>query len=189
MTVHRITMRQLAMRRLDEATAVPQRFGATASLDSGHEVELEIEVDEDGTAACLALTVHEGGPITTDVLRGVHVRPLLREALTEAARPYEQLEGGDIRMPVFSSSIERAKLYEQFSKGSRRPRRGSPLTKENLSRVAELYRAALENGDPPTQTVADAMHATRSTASRWVAKAREHGFLGPAVRGRAGEAS
>jgi hypothetical protein len=168
MNVYRITVRQLAMRRLDEKTVVPQRFGATAKLDSGHEVEFEVEVGEDGSAACLALTVHEGEPLTTEVLRGVHVSKLLRAALTEAARPYEQLESG-IRVPVFSSNDDRAKLYERFGKTGRRPRRGSPLTKENLSRVAELYRAALENGDPPTQTVADAMHVTRSTASRWVA--------------------
>jgi hypothetical protein len=50
-----------------------------------------------------------------------------------------------------------------------------------------VYRAAVENGDPPTQTIADVMHASRPTAARWVAKARERGMLGESLPGKAGE--
>jgi hypothetical protein len=82
---------------------------------------------------------------------------------------------------------ERATFYERYAKDARRPRRGSPVTDEHLRRVAALYRAALERGDPPTQTVGDEMHAGRSTAARWVAKARERGLLGEALPGKAGE--
>jgi hypothetical protein len=82
---------------------------------------------------------------------------------------------------------ERAEFYERYGQGTRRSRSGSPLTAEHLSEVAERYRKALKQGLPPTQTVADEMHAARSTAARWVAKARERGLLGPARRGRAGE--
>jgi hypothetical protein len=80
---------------------------------------------------------------------------------------------------------ERDALEERFG---RRPRRGSPITDANLNAVAERYREALERGDPPTQSVARELNVARSTAARWVTKARERGFLGPALQGRAGEA-
>jgi hypothetical protein len=86
-------------------------------------------------------------------------------------------------------SNERLRFYEQYAEGARAPRRGSPITDENLRQVAEVYRAALERGDPPTETVANVLNVARSTAARWVSKARERDFLGPAMRGRAGEAS
>jgi hypothetical protein len=107
-------------------------------------------------------------------------------------RPRDLQEGIEKRhhplpRPVALTTAERAEFYEQFATGSRRPRQGSPLTDDNLRQVAELYRVAVERGDPPTQTVADAMHVARSTAARWVGAARKRGFLGPAVRGRGGE--
>jgi hypothetical protein len=54
--------------------------------------------------------------------------------------------------------------------------------------VAELYPTAVAHGDPPDEAIARAMHASRSSAARWVRMARERGFLGPALKGRAGEA-
>ena len=58
---------------------------------------------------------------------------------------------------------------------------------DKLRRLADLYRTALANGDPPTQTAADALGVPRSTVARWVAKARERGLLGAATPGKAGE--
>jgi hypothetical protein len=83
---------------------------------------------------------------------------------------------------------ERAQFYERYARDARRPHRGSPVTDENLRQVAKLYRAAIKRGDPPTETVAETMHIARSTAARWVTRARERKLLGPALRGRAGEA-
>ena len=186
--IHRTTLRDLKLVRLDDKTAVPRRFGATATLESGHGLELEVAVDDAGAPSCVSLTVHGDKPVTTEVVRQLRVDELVRVAVAEAARPYEQA-GASIRMPIFPAPDERAELYERFAKGGRRPRRGSPVSEETLHRVAALYRAALKNGDPPTSTIAEALRVTRSTASRWVAKAREAGLLGPAIRGRAGEAN
>ena len=61
------------------------------------------------------------------------------------------------------------------------------MTDEQLQRVATVYRAAIGRGDPPTQTIAAVMHASRPTAARWVARARDRGMLGESLRGRAGE--
>jgi hypothetical protein len=78
-------------------------------------------------------------------------------------------------------------FYRRYVDDDDRPRRGAAVSDDRLRRVAGVYRAALENGDPPTQTVADVLHASRPTAARWVAAARERGLLGAAVPGKAGE--
>lgn len=71
--------------------------------------------------------------------------------------------------------------------GKRGARRGIPLEESDLREVRDVYRAALDVGQPPTITVAQTMHVSRATASRWIAQAREQGYLGAAVPGRAGE--
>jgi hypothetical protein len=73
----------------------------------------------------------------------------------------------------------------------REPRRGIPLAEDELRDVADTYTAALaaaiaEGKRPePTKAVMQQWHLTRPTASRWIAKARQAGALGPAKRGRA----
>jgi hypothetical protein len=70
----------------------------------------------------------------------------------------------------------------------RQPRRGVPLSDEDLREVATIYRAALAEGRRPTKAVMQAMHVGRATASRWLARARERGHLGKVPRpGVAGE--
>jgi hypothetical protein len=57
-----------------------------------------------------------------------------------------------------------------------------------LRLVTDVYRSAILAGNPPTQAVAHHLFfEVRSTAARWVMRARERGFLGPAEPGRAGE--
>jgi hypothetical protein len=96
---------------------------------------------------------------------------------------------GDLGSQHATTSADRDAFYERYRRGARRPRRGSPVSDANLRQVADLYRAAFRRGDPPTRTIADEMHIARSTAARWVAKARDRGMLGPAMQGKAGEAS
>ena len=61
------------------------------------------------------------------------------------------------------------------------------VTDELLAEVAEVYRDANSHGSAPTQAVADYFQRPRSTAAKWVQRARAEGFLGPAVERRAGE--
>jgi hypothetical protein len=166
---------------------VPRRFAAVAG-----QLALDIEVASDGTARCVGLIVRaaDGEALTTEALRGIPLARLAKEAVAEAARSYTPLEpGGE---PIFRlTSTPRdahAAFYESYVNSAREPRRGSPITDENLSEVARVYREATKRGDPPTQAVALAMHVARSTAARWVAAARVRGFLGPAMRGKGGEA-
>lgn len=66
------------------------------------------------------------------------------------------------------------------------------LTDAFLEGIAQHYREAL--GDPsgsvsPNQYLVDTLHVPYSTAAYYVQKARERGFLRPALKGRAGEVS
>jgi hypothetical protein len=65
--------------------------------------------------------------------------------------------------------------------GAVRPRRAGraiPVDDDGLRRVAELYRTAVMEGcRNPTQRVASANNVSRMTASRWLRRARDRGFL------------
>jgi Family of unknown function (DUF6214) len=185
--IRRRDLRDLQLVQLGPDTVAPQRFGIVIGWGE-LELELDIELDDDHKPRCRALTVRDGD-VTTETLREIPVAKVAQAALEATVWIYEEVPEGGIRMPLFPEPAERERMYEQAAEGGRRPRRGSPVTKETLTQVAELYRTAVANNDPPTQTVADAMHASRSTAARWVSKARKAKLLGPAMRGRAGEAS
>ena len=64
------------------------------------------------------------------------------------------------------------------------PRRGrQPLSDEELREVARDYRTFVKLGQrDPTIQVALKHHGSRSTASRWIRRARELGFLEPATK-------
>jgi hypothetical protein len=61
------------------------------------------------------------------------------------------------------------------------------LTDSHLTKVAEVYRVAWQDGSPPTKAVAQEFYVSHSTAARWVGAARKAGHLGPADSSRGGE--
>jgi hypothetical protein len=171
---------------ISDEFAVPVRFVADSET-----VSLRVEIDSDGHPRCRAVQVR-GERLTSDDLR-LPLARLLRQAVAGAAVPVTpgatgEVDPGAVLAGLLRRGGRERDFYTQFVNDTDRPRRGAPVTDEHLQRVAAVYRAALDRGDPPTQTVADAMHASRPTAARWVAKARERGMLGAALRARAGEA-
>jgi Family of unknown function (DUF6214) len=171
---------------LGDGYAAPRHFIAESDT-----VRLEIEVDEAGSGHCRAVAIRarEGESLTSESVR-IPLSGLVKQAVASAAAPVEAgtVEGLDVLQAILTTPRQEAQeFYERYTKNARRPRRGSPFTEENLRQVADLYRAALERGDPPTQTVADELNVPRSTAARWVGKARDRNLLGPALRGRGGE--
>jgi hypothetical protein len=165
--------------------AVPRRFVA-----ENETVSLHIEIADDGNPRCRAVEVR-GEHLSSDDLRLPLVR-LVRHAVASAAVAVTPDADGDISgVAVLAGLLQRGKreldFYQRYTSDTDQPRRGQSVPDERLWRVAGLYREALERGDPPTQTVADVMHASRPTAARWVAAARTRGMLGAAVRGRGGE--
>ena len=169
-----------------EDFAVPQHFFADSDA-----ITLEIKISDRGEPRCVGISVHDEDGVTGEALRGIPVARLVKEAFAAAAVRYGPIEeGGESILRVIGTTAEdRAAFYDRFAKDARQPRSGSPLTHEHLQQVATIYREAVKRGDPPTQTVAEVMNVTRPTAGRWVGEARKRKLLGPAKRGRAGEAS
>lgn len=58
---------------------------------------------------------------------------------------------------------------------------------EKLAHVAATYRFGALVGQSPTQFVAEELGMSRAAAGRWISRAREEGYLGPAIGTKAGE--
>lgn len=87
---------------------------------------------------------------------------------------------GHVATPI--AGVTRTKHY----KASKRAPRGQ-VGDETLREVALTYRTAHARGQAPTQAVMERWYVSRSTASRWVKRARQAGMLGPATPRVAGE--
>ena len=70
---------------------------------------------------------------------------------------------------------------------SSRERARNRITDEHLEQVARVYRQALDTGIPPKKAVSAELHASTSTAGRWISQARKRGILGPTMPGKKGE--
>ncbi|MGH3679144.1 MAG: hypothetical protein ACRDT2_02495 [Natronosporangium sp.] len=82
---------------------------------------------------------------------------------------------------------EYADLVSRYATPALRPTRRRRMTRALLREVAEVYRAAITEGEAPTKAVADRYGVSHRTAGRWVAEARQRGELGPAKGPTAGE--
>lgn len=111
-------------------------------------------------------------PITTEALRAVPVAQIVRDGLHDNFR--SMMEGVGLR----PAQNPPGTLAEAVRTG----------TDEGLQLVAAIYRLAYAFGYSPTAGLAEAFRTSRATAGRWIAAARERGFLGPAVGTKAGEA-
>lgn len=173
---------------LDRDYVLPRQFFVTHQLDTGGEATLEVATDDHGATRCVRLELHapEDGSIVTEVLRAVPVGRLVHLGTTSQLLRCTELTGGGVKIEP-ADAEEQRQFYQRYSR-ARRARQGTPLTDDTLAQVATVYRAAASRTNRPTETVAETMNVARSTAARWVANARERGLLGPAIRGRAGEA-
>lgn len=145
-----------------EGYPVPTRIEATAKgPEVAYDLTITVElIDGRYEVASMTAARKPGGPeVTADGLRGIPVAKLARG--------------------IVHSSQALGLL------GIRRRRFDGP-TDEALQAVARVYRAAHMRREPPTAAVAKAIGRPRSTASVWIAKAREQGLLGPAEPGKAG---
>ncbi len=172
---------------------VPSRFVARIDLPGAAILGLDIRVTERGAEIVrLALEARDWlapGGITASELRSVRVRESLQRALRAAARPITWREGDWFRIED-DSADERRHSYAVTFDGGRDPSngRGQRVTRPELERAAGLYRQALALGKrDPTATVARALPKSRSTAARWIMRARREGLLGPAVGPTPGE--
>jgi Helix-turn-helix domain len=175
---------------------VPEMF--TASFPGKDlAVRIEVVLDED-RPECIALSRlnDDAPPLTSE--RRFPLRAMVDAAVRAAAfelvevpidevdpqRENERLvpdENGLVRVyaPAFSKAGSKARPVARTEVQPPEP---------DLSRVAELYRRAVAAGMPPSREIADEYGITSATARKWVQRARERGFLAPALGRRAGEA-
>ncbi len=85
-----------------------------------------------------------------------------------------------------NSEIEIARGVEAMRAArDARAARKVKITDELLQEVAQVYRANVNN--KPTEAVAERFDKQHRTATQYIKRARERGFLGPAIKGKAGE--
>jgi len=155
------------------------------------EVRLDVEVGSDGVPECRDVrisTVGAGRPVRSRDLRAIHLEALLeagfgmavmqRSRPAESARKHGATDDDDWATPPTRADSARA------VKGLR-GRKRRKVDEDLLSEVAAVYRANVDRG--PTQAVGERFGKAPSTAALYVNLAREHGFLGAAIKGRAGE--
>lgn len=143
----------------------------------------------DGVPQCRRVELRstpEGREIQSSDLRGVKLEDLLEIAVVSAAtHPEKQGQQGEvvIRMRPARTEEERRETLTQMRATRRDARRR--VSDELLQEIAQVYRDHLDG----TPTAAVAQHTGRAhrTAALYVKQAREAGFLGAAVRGKAGE--
>jgi hypothetical protein len=121
-----------------------------------------------------SVTARGGEPVTALTLRQVPLDRLFHALVTSMTTARG---GGAYGLPGLGI----------LSEGSQEIRRRGPSDDGVLQAVASLYRMAVMRGEPPVRTVMSEMGLSRATAGRWIDRARERQFLGPAEPGKAGE--
>lgn len=103
----------------------------------------------------LTITAPEGVEITGEVLRSIPVQTVLNTGVASALQGITALNMGQIPDDITE---------------------GGPTTRA-LEWVAYLYRVALIFGESPVQAVALTLELPKSTANRWITRARDRGIL------------
>lgn len=138
-----------------EGWDVPSRITIEVDDHDGYTVEVVADYrPNSGRYETQRVTVRQGDgdEVTGEALRRVAVAGILRQGVTR-----EILDTNAGPVP--------AHLGE------------AGPTPETLAWVARVYSLALLLGDAPTQRVADTLGVPRSTAGRWVTRARDRGLL------------
>lgn len=161
-----------------DGLAIPQRFWGDWFLAWGVRVLLEIVLEE-GRLVCQEVRVRRGkaGGMDTAAMRSLNLSGLIDA--TAAAASFVRTDEGKYEIWA-SRDTDTVGLWRESV--SRTPRRGKAISDDELQRVADIYRAANARRKPPTAAVAREMNVPRSTAAKWVMKARERDLLEPATR-------
>ncbi|AVT37398.1 hypothetical protein [Plantactinospora sp. BB1] len=139
---------------IGDGVTVPAEVTARGTFSGGYRAELVAAYDADSgryVTRRVVVEADDGQEVTGERLRELPVARLLRLATQGAVAPYLAQHPADMG-------------------------KAGPTT-ETLQQVARVYRLALLSGDAPTQAVAEWLAVPRSTAGRWVTRARDRGLL------------
>lgn len=147
---------------------VPVR-GSFTEVESEYPGIKEIKITVDlinGVASCIAMSVvmHPGHALTGTLIRQLPIRGLT-EKLAVKAIGVRDTSGGPVDFPFVVPKNEILDI------------RQSGPTDKNLQLAATLYSIGKAMAQAPAQQVVTTLGLTRSTATRWIAKARAKGFL------------
>jgi hypothetical protein len=150
------------------------------------EVIVELDHDRQPRPRRVLLETRAGEPQVRMALDDERLVRHVRRALTLARVTAAELDQQQAAAPVEVAGRS-GDPYAAWRGARPTLPRGTPLPDAFVRDVAEVYRTALQLGDPPTQTVADVKGgAPRPTAAAWVREARKRGHLAEATPGRAG---
>jgi hypothetical protein len=177
----------------------------TTHVDGTRVVLRYAEVD--GRAECVGLEVgadfeasdaRDPPPLTSSALRRIK----LAELIEEGARRYRDQLRELAELPGFLNSepdpegerlarrtrTSARRRLPAATATTRRGRTGRPIERgpEHLAQVAKVYAHAYRAGQRPTEAVRQEWQVSKTTAAKWVARAREAGLLGPTTQRRAG---
>ncbi len=142
----------------------------------------------DGFVECVGVELaHEGEArsLTAALLRALPFGGLVREARNVR---YEASWGPVIE--ALSGTDEEASIPPGVDREARawtdRPvRRAAQLDDKHYEAVARVYSHAADRGASPRKAVAEVMHVSQPTASRWIGEARRRALLPPTTPGKA----
>ncbi|RCW38485.1 hypothetical protein DFQ14_12228 [Halopolyspora algeriensis] len=137
----------------------------------GYNVHLHVQLENERLGVSdMRVEQRPGGPpVTGEALRSIVVAQFVRRSVRASIN--EQLPFDEPEARVANGILR--------TEDRDRMKEAGPVT-ETLRAVSQIYRFALAAGDAPTKAVQEVFEVPRYTADRWVAKAREREFLGPA---------
>lgn len=183
-----------------ESFVVPERVEWVRKVDGQVRVLADFAVTDDGRVVCLRIT-HLGTPdhpVSSTAIRDVSLDEAAREALLSHAleeRMGREPTPEELDSPTGASAAffhtERVAVGDDGAKRLDRRLRGTrgrpPIGQDELEKVADVYRQAVESGSrKPVRAVMEHLGITsESKASRRVYLARKAGLLPPTKQGKA----
>jgi hypothetical protein len=174
---------------------VPETFTA-GFLNGRLRLLVEVVLEPSGPE-CVAISRldHEAPPLTSKrrfPLRAMVTAAVRTAAFELASIPLEQADPRGENERLIPDAHGRVTVlvpaFDERGRARDGPRRRS-RSGADFERVAALYRRAVAAGSAPSAIIADEFGVTRTTARKWVQRARARGLLGPAVGRRVGEAA
>lgn len=167
---------------------IPRRFDLFDSGDDGRaRWRMQICVHQ-GVPRCQRLIFEaaaDNGEVRAGDLRELRVENMVELAAQYAARRVRlDGEGRTFIEPLGLEAVRKGITLPAVRR-SRRVASRRVVTDDRLREVATIYRSSLNRN--PTQAVQRRFGCAERTARLWVKRAREAGFLGGSIQGKAGE--
>jgi hypothetical protein len=194
--------------RIGGQFALPARFLSTVEPTEADLPVCDLAVVvENGHPVCEELRLRRrpgGPPVSGTVLRRIPVGDYVTRAVEQLGHavykrspdgpPTYTFDGVEapVRAVEFDEQHDMTPIggmprTAEYKAAARTPREAGRISDDTLREVADIYRKAHAERAAPTEAVATEMSISRTSAGRWVRRARERGYLGAALPRRAGE--